>query len=59
MAGKGYDKFSQIFITLSSYLPVILLARCFGDSKTEPGTIFGFIGLIEAIKDFFLIFFKY
>ena len=25
MAGKGYDKFSQIFIALASYLPVFVL----------------------------------
>ena len=45
-----------MFVVFASYLPVVLLAERFRDSKTEAGAVFTFVGLIEAIKYFFLIF---
>ena len=51
---KFYYKSSTMILTLASYFPAILSAKFLSNSKTEAGAVFTFVGLIEAIKYFFL-----
>ena len=53
---KFYYKSSMMILTFANYFPSILSAKFLSNSKTEAGAVFTFVGLIEAIKYFFLIF---
>ena len=46
----------MMFLTFANYFPSILSAKFLSNSKPEAGAVFTFVGLIEAIKYFFLIF---
>ena len=44
-----------MILIFANYFPSILSAKFLSNSKTEAGAVFTFVGLIEAIKYFFLI----
>ena len=53
---KFYYKSSMMILTFANYFPSILSEKFLSNNKTEAGAFFTFVGLIEAIKYFFLIF---
>ncbi len=46
---------SAVVLITAFNSPAVLTAESFGDGETEAGAFLGFIGLIEAIEDFFEI----
>lgn len=50
---KANRESSAVVLITASNNPAVLIAEGFGDGETEAGTFLGFVGLIEAIEDFF------
>lgn len=59
MARKSNRKLGGSLIAFANYLPTVSFAKCFSNRKAQSGAILTFVRLVKAIKNFFLVLFRY
>ena len=54
---KTQNKLGGFGVAFAGYLPAVLLTNGFSNGEAETGAGFGFVSLVETVKDFFEMFF--